>query len=341
MRWPLQSIGGIRGPFPAGAGGGGGGSAPVNTVAPVISSDVSGEIFPARTLSTTNGTWTNSPTGYTYQWKRNGGAISGATSSTYTLVTADEGASITCDVTASNGAGSATQASNALTCDNVVDHLFSAGESGFWLDPADASTMWQDTAATTAAGDGDVVGRIDDKSGNAENFTQGTASLKPVRHQDVSGNWYIAFDADDQLASTNGLGNVAALTLGIAYNLTKTTGVLLNETTGKYLSAFDDGSTDTTLSAAASTDSRYIDGALDSSANRGDLENALLAGNVVVEQWQTTSIWFNTTKLSYGGSGGFTNVGEIYQMVLVDRDLTATEREGLEYFLAEKVGVTL
>ena len=41
-------------------------SAPVNTVAPVIS----GTTTLGSVLTTTNGTWTNSPTSYTYQWKR-------------------------------------------------------------------------------------------------------------------------------------------------------------------------------------------------------------------------------------------------------------------------------
>lgn len=40
-------------------------SAPVNTVLPVIS----GTPVPGNVLSTTTGTWTNSPTGYTYQWQ--------------------------------------------------------------------------------------------------------------------------------------------------------------------------------------------------------------------------------------------------------------------------------
>lgn len=87
-------------------------TAPVNTVAPVISgSNVVGQV-----LTTTNGTWTGTPTiTYTYQWKRNGSNISSATSSTYTLVQADATFAITCTVTATNVAGSANATSNSLT----------------------------------------------------------------------------------------------------------------------------------------------------------------------------------------------------------------------------------
>lgn len=77
--------------------------APVNTGLPVIS----GTAQVGSTLATTNGTWTGSPTGYTYQWKRGGTSISGATASNYLLVTADLAATITVTVTATNSTGSA------------------------------------------------------------------------------------------------------------------------------------------------------------------------------------------------------------------------------------------
>ena len=87
-------------------------TAPVNTVAPVIS----GTAVVGQTLSSTTGTWTGAPTPtYAYQWKRNGSNIASATSSTYTLVQADATFAITCAVTATNIAGSAEATSNSLT----------------------------------------------------------------------------------------------------------------------------------------------------------------------------------------------------------------------------------
>jgi len=77
-------------------------------VAPVIS----GTFAVGNTISTTNGTWLNTPTSYAYQWLRDGVAIGGATTSTYTLVTADSNTIVSCRVTATNAGGSEVAISN-------------------------------------------------------------------------------------------------------------------------------------------------------------------------------------------------------------------------------------
>ncbi len=73
---------------------------PANSVLPVIS----GSPTVGQLLSTTDGTWSGSPT-FTYQWKRDSVSIGGATTNTYTLVAADAGAVITVTVTATNAGG--------------------------------------------------------------------------------------------------------------------------------------------------------------------------------------------------------------------------------------------
>lgn len=90
---------------------------PTITVAPVAS----GTPASGSTLSTTNGTWTNSPTGYAYQWQRDnagGGVysnIGGATAASYLLTATEVGCRVRCMVTASNAGGNSTpSASNAL-----------------------------------------------------------------------------------------------------------------------------------------------------------------------------------------------------------------------------------
>jgi hypothetical protein len=87
-------------------------AAPVNITAPVIS----GIPTQGQTLATTNGSWSGSPLPtFTYQWKRAGSAISGATSASYVLALGDVGQVVTCTITATNGTGSASATSNSVT----------------------------------------------------------------------------------------------------------------------------------------------------------------------------------------------------------------------------------
>jgi len=88
-------------------------AAPTNTSVPWIS----GAPQEGSTLTASTGTWDNSPTSYTYAWSTcdasgaNCTAISGATSKTYTPVTADVGHTLRVTVTATNGGGSANATS--------------------------------------------------------------------------------------------------------------------------------------------------------------------------------------------------------------------------------------
>jgi len=101
-------------------------SAPSNTVAPAVT----GTARVGQTLSTTDGTWSNTPTSYTYQWKRNGSNIPGATNNTYLLVTADGGTSVICVVTATNAIGSTSANSNTISVEGVPVNSVAPSISG-------------------------------------------------------------------------------------------------------------------------------------------------------------------------------------------------------------------
>jgi hypothetical protein len=87
--------------------------APLNTALPTIF----GTPTEGQTLSATQGSWSHSPTSYSYQWLRcsSGGAgcaaIAGATLHTYTLTSADVGHALEVEVTAHNGGGTGTATS--------------------------------------------------------------------------------------------------------------------------------------------------------------------------------------------------------------------------------------
>ena len=124
-------------------------SLPVNTVAPVVS----GTATVGQTLSTTNGTWTGTPTPtFAYQWQRGASNIGGATSSTYVIQSADIGSTIRCVVTATNTVGSASANSNSTIAVPDV----------FWI------------ATTSAYGNGSRMARNQATSAGLYITTQGS-----------------------------------------------------------------------------------------------------------------------------------------------------------------------
>lgn len=157
------------------------GSPPSNTVAPAVT----GTAQVGSVLTTDNGTWSNTPTSYAYQWQRDNagggtyGNISSATSSTYTLVDADDACQVRCVVTATNASGSASANSNASsitepTATNSVAPVASgtaqvnvtvSATTGTWAnmggtiatfayqwqDSADGSTGWANVSGATSS----------------------------------------------------------------------------------------------------------------------------------------------------------------------------------------------
>jgi hypothetical protein len=82
-------------------------SAPVNSSPPAIA----GTAAVGGSLSCSPGSWSGSPT-FAYQWLRDGSAIPGATSASYTVGSGDVGHSLSCRVTATEADGSAQATSS-------------------------------------------------------------------------------------------------------------------------------------------------------------------------------------------------------------------------------------
>jgi chitodextrinase len=132
--------------------------APANTALPVLS----GSVQVGLALSTSTGSWSGTPTSYAYQWLRcdSSGAscatIAGATSSAYTLVSADRGATIRARVTASNAAGSASATSAqsavvAATAGLVAAYSFDEGAGSSAADASGNGNTGSLVNATWAA----------------------------------------------------------------------------------------------------------------------------------------------------------------------------------------------
>ena len=143
---------------------------PVNTSPPTIS----GQTVVGDTLTAANGSWSNGPTGYSYQWQdcdssgANCGSISGATSSSYKLASSDAGGTIDVVVTASNSAGSGQATSAATSVVTVpvqppvntspptiggtaaVGDTLTAGNGSWSNGPTGYSYQWQDCNSSGA-----------------------------------------------------------------------------------------------------------------------------------------------------------------------------------------------
>ena len=128
---------------------------PGNSALPAIT----GTAQQGQSLSASDGTWTNSPTGYTYQWEdcdasgANCGSISDAKSSSYIAAPTDVGDTLRVIVTATNAAGSASATSAASAVVSVAPPAPTAvpavSGTAVQSEPLSASTgTWKNSPTT-------------------------------------------------------------------------------------------------------------------------------------------------------------------------------------------------
>jgi hypothetical protein len=172
---------------------------PVNTVAPALS----GNFFVGQTLTCSTGSWSGAPTSYSYNWKNNGVSLGATDQNTYVLQSGDNRDTITCTVTATNAAGSATATSNGL-----IALLTTA-----WYDASDTSSI------THVAGS---VSQWNDKSGNGFHLTQATGSRQPITGTRTLNGLNVLDFQDAQVLSItsamNNIGNGANTAFCVAMN---------------------------------------------------------------------------------------------------------------------------
>ena len=89
----------------------------------------------------------------------------------------------------------------------TIKSLFANNEQGFFYDPDDLSTMYQDAAGTVPVTDaGQPVGLIRDKSGRNNHAYQTTSASRPIlRKNAVTGANYLEFDGVDDFLQTDSI----------------------------------------------------------------------------------------------------------------------------------------
>ena len=125
------------------------------------------------------------------------------------------------------------------TFDQLIKSLFANGEQGFFYDPNDLSTMFQDAVGTipvTAVGQ--PVGRILDKSGRNNHAYQTTSASRPILRQNaVTGANYLEFDGSDDFLRTNNIDFTGTDKVSLFAGVRK-----LNDLTGGVVIEFSDRS---------------------------------------------------------------------------------------------------
>ena len=170
-------------------------TAVVTTGPPTASSPptVSGTPQDSQLLQTTTGSWTGSPTGYTYQWLRCDSSgttctsIAGATGAGYSVTSADLGSTIRSQVTATNSAGSASAQSTQTATVSAAPPVNTAAPAASGV-PSKGQLLTTSNGSwkgTTPMSDGYQWLRCDSSGANCASIAGATASTYTLGVADV------------------------------------------------------------------------------------------------------------------------------------------------------------
>lgn len=94
--------------------------------------------------------------------------------------------------------------STSKTFNQIIKSLFANNEQGFFYDPNDLTTMFQDAAGTVSVtGVGQPVGLWLDKSGRNNHAYQTVSASRPILQRNATtGAYYLEFDGTDDFLQT-------------------------------------------------------------------------------------------------------------------------------------------
>lgn len=250
----------------------------------------------------------------------------------------------------------------------TIRNLFANNDQGFWYDPSDLSTMFQDAAAGTVpvTGAGQPVGLILDKSGRNNHAYQTTSASRPILRQNaITGAYYLEFDGSDDFLVTNSIDFTATDKVSLFAGVRKLSDA--------YVGAIAEFSVNTNnnvgsfwlispLSANANSVSFASRGSATTVASIGLLSapvSAVLRG-VGDISGDNASVYVNANlgdkRVTDQGTGNYGNYplyigrragttlpfnGHIYSLIGVGRLTTNDETIAIEKELAKRTGVTL
>ena len=203
------------------------GTKPLNLTAPTITGEYD--------FTSTNGTWTGSPTSYAYQWQVSDDGlagwadIEGATSSTYLAPEAQEGKYVRLGVVATNSNGPSVEVFSDASAAIALPDFPMTGLLAFWKlsDLTDASgnghTLTNNNGVTFGAGKIGDAAEFTSTETLSVNYglpsassdwtvaawlyptsTNGYGGSFPVGGDNLAGVWCVAFDDSSKLGFANG-----------------------------------------------------------------------------------------------------------------------------------------
>ena len=236
---------------------------------------------------------------------------------------------------------------NTPTFDQQILKLFANNEQGFFYDPNDLSTMFQDAAGTipvTAAGQ--PVGLIRDKSGRNNHAFQTTSAARPILRQNaVTGANYLEFDGvDDFLITVSfpAMGLGTTIFSGSLCNKSSTSAIVARGV-GGYI-----------FQTSGSTQVQSLNNTIVISINGNTVATALYdpsgTGVTLQANSQTTTNpiierGFNVSNPliigAFNSSGVALFRGNIYSLIGINRVATTPEITNIRNAIAKRLGVTL
>jgi hypothetical protein len=244
--------------------------------------------------------------------------------------------------------------------------LFRGGEQGFWYDPNDLSTLFQDSAGTipvTAAGQ--PVGRMLDKSGRGNHVSFGDGASRPMLRQNATtGAYYLETDWADDGGATSAIDFTATDAISFfvgARKLSETTAVLFElsadiNTNNGALTVVTGGATERyrAFSKGTAVQSVTVTGAQYNAPHSAvltvyadisapDLQihvNGALSAQSSLSQG-TGNYGNRPIYLFRRGGTSLPFTGRCYGLIGVSRLTTAAEAASVEQMLAQRLGVTL
>lgn len=234
------------------------------------------------------------------------------------------------------------------TFNQLIKSIFANNEQGFFYDPNDLSTMFQDAVGTVpVTAVGQPVGLIRDKSGRNNHAYQTNSASRPILRQNATtGAYYLEFDgADDRLVANsfasmgsattifagtrcNKAATSAVVARGVSGYVYQTSGQVTVQSTNNAVTLLQSGNTVITAKYAASGTGVTLKVNNLSSTNPATIDRGFITTNPLVIG-------------AFDSNGQAPFLGHMYSLIGVSRIATDYESIVIEKDIAKRVGVTL